>query len=155
MTFPLRFDELSGRLNIDKFYQSNKFLDEYQESEIETLQKRIKKTKGVETKSILKEELMRYVMKLKLVVICANVMRMTFAVFRSKQELTERRRSQKVSEKIQQVKKDELEKVLATLFGAAQMFALIFVMFFKVKKGKTPFYLKKSAQKELALEARY
>ena len=122
MTFPLRFDELSGRLNIDKFYQSNKFLDEYQESEIETLQKRIKKTKGVETKSILKEELMRYVMKLKLVVICANVMRMTIDVFRSKQELTERRRSQKVSEKIQQVKKNELEKVLATLFGATQMF---------------------------------
>jgi hypothetical protein len=29
------------------------------------------------------------------------------------------------------------------------------ILFKKVKKGKTPFYLKASAKKELALEARY
>jgi hypothetical protein len=50
---------LSGRLNIDKFYQNNKFLDEYQEEEIAKLQKKMNKTKSVDTKSIVKEELIR------------------------------------------------------------------------------------------------
>lgn len=46
-------------MNIDKFYQNNKFLDEYQEEEIAKLQKKMNKTKSVDTKSIVKEELIR------------------------------------------------------------------------------------------------
>jgi hypothetical protein len=60
LTLVFRFDELSGRLNIDKFYQNTKFLDEYQEEEIATLQKKMNKTKSVDTKTIVKEELVRY-----------------------------------------------------------------------------------------------
>lgn len=44
---------------MDKFYQNTKFLDEYQEDEIATLQKKMNKTKSVDTKAIVKEELVR------------------------------------------------------------------------------------------------
>jgi hypothetical protein len=56
-----RFDELSGRLNIEKFYQNTKFLDEYQEEEIAKLSKKLNKTKSVDTKDVVKEELIRCV----------------------------------------------------------------------------------------------
>jgi ribosomal RNA-processing protein 36 len=55
-------------------------------------------------------------------------------LLKRKQELTERRRSLKVKARLQAAKQEEREKV---------------------KNGKTPFFLKRSAKKQIALEERY
>ena len=55
-------------------------------------------------------------------------------LLKRKQELTERRRSLKVKARLLAVKQDEREKV---------------------KNGKTPFFLKRSAKKQIALEERF
>ena len=49
--------DLNGKLNHDKFLQAYDFLDKYQQNEVETLQKNLKKAKSVNSKKNLKENL--------------------------------------------------------------------------------------------------
>ncbi|CAO3635168.1 unnamed protein product [Cunninghamella echinulata] len=52
-----RFDKLSGKLNQDLFEKSYGFIKDYKQSEKEQLQQRLAKTKNIEERDILKQEL--------------------------------------------------------------------------------------------------
>ncbi|CAO3630691.1 unnamed protein product [Cunninghamella blakesleeana] len=54
-----RFDKLSGKLNQDLFEKSYNFIKDYKQSEKEDLEKRFKKTKNIDEREKLKEELMK------------------------------------------------------------------------------------------------
>ena len=106
-----RFAEGSGDLSHDKFLQAYSFLDKYQEDEINDITKSMKKVKNPEDQEVLKAEL-----------------------FKRKQEMTERRRSLKIKERLSVTRAEEREKV---------------------KNGKTPFHLNRNAKKVIALEQRF
>lgn len=106
-----RFAEGSGDLSHDKFLQAYSFLDKYQEDEIDSISQSMKKINNPEDKEVLKTEL-----------------------FKRRQEMTERRRSLKLKERLSVARADEREKV---------------------KNGKLPFHLNRNAKKVLALEERF
>ena len=106
-----RFAEGSGNLSHDKFLQAYSFLDKYQEDEINDITKSIKKVKDPEDQGVLKAEL-----------------------FKRKQEMTERRRSLKIKERLSVSRAEEREKV---------------------KNGKMPYHLGRNAKKVIALEQRF
>ena len=106
-----RFAEGSGDLSHDKFLQAYSFLDKYQEDEIDSISQSMKKISNPEDKEVLKSEL-----------------------FKRRQEMTERRRSLKLKERLSVARADEREKV---------------------KNGKLPFHLNRNAKKVLALEERF
>ena len=84
----VRFSELNGKLDYDIFLQSYNFLDAKQEMEMKKLEKRIKKTKGQDKKTELKQ-----------------------SYHRIKQDLVARRRHVNLKEKLKETKKVEKEKV--------------------------------------------
>ena len=106
-----RFAEGSGNLSHDKFLQAYSFLDKYQEDEINDITKSIKKVKDPDDQGVLKAEL-----------------------FKRKQEMTERRRSLKIKERLSVSRAEEREKV---------------------KNGKMPYHLGRNAKKVIALEQRF
>jgi ribosomal RNA-processing protein 36 len=106
-----RFAEGSGNLSHDKFLQAYSFLDKYQEDEITSIAQSMKKVRNDEDKEILKGELMK-----------------------RKQEMTERRRSLKIKDRLSAARAEEREKV---------------------KNGKMPFHLDRNAKKVIALEERF
>lgn len=85
-----RFSDLHGKLKHNSFLDGYKFLDQYQESEVEKLAKVIKKTKSVATREHLKEELGK-----------------------RKQEMIERRRALKIRDRMRAVRTEERTKVAA------------------------------------------
>lgn len=106
-----RFAEGSGSLSHDKFLQAYSFLDKYQEDEITSIAQSMKKVRNDEDKEILKGELMK-----------------------RKQEMTERRRSLKIKDRLSAARAEEREKV---------------------KNGKMPYHLDRNAKKVIALEERF
>ena len=56
-----RFSSISGQLNDEKFAQSYRFLNDYQEKEVEILEKSLKKTKSDVKKDAIKDVLSKYV----------------------------------------------------------------------------------------------
>ena len=106
-----RFAEGSGNLSHDKFLQAYSFLDKYQEDEINDITKSMKKVHNPEDKEVLKAEL-----------------------FKRKQEMTERRRSLKIKDRLSVARAEEREKV---------------------KNGKMPYHLNRNAKKVIALEERF
>lgn len=106
-----RFAEGSGNLSHDKFLQAYSFLDKYQEDEINDITKSIKKVKDPDDQGVLKAEL-----------------------FKRKQEMTERRRSLKIKERLSVSRAEEREKF---------------------KNGKMPYHLGRNAKKVIALEQRF
>ena len=106
-----RFAEGSGNLSHDKFLQAYSFLDKYQEDEINDITKSIKKVTDPKDQEVLKAEL-----------------------FKRKQEMTERRRSLKIKERLSVSRAEEREKV---------------------KNGKMPYHLGRNAKKVIALEQRF
>ena len=105
-----RFTDFSGSLNEQLFSKNYSFLDEYRDSEIKILSKAIKTTKGEDAKAELKSELLKM-----------------------KQQSKERRLSRQVTERLEQIKSVEKDKL---------------------KQGKQPFYLKRSAVQTIGLEER-
>ena len=106
-----RFAEGSGNLSHDKFLQAYSFLDKYQEDEITSIAQSLKKVRNDDDKEVLKGELMK-----------------------RKQEMTERRRSLKIKDRLSAARAEEREKV---------------------KNGKMPFHLDRNAKKVIALEERF
>eukprot|EP01036_Dinobryon_divergens_P032150 gene32150-41685_t len=106
-----RFSDISGVMDDKIFAKNYIFLDEYREKEIDLVAKSMRKIKNVDKKAEIKAELMKM-----------------------KQQHAERRRGLAVMSKLEELKKEEKEKV---------------------KSGKNPFFLKKSVKKTIALEERY
>lgn len=75
-----------------------------------------------------------------------------FLVIRKKQEMAERRRDMKMREKLNALKAEEKEKVVK--FMQLSLTPVLTQLFCQVKAGKNPFFLKKSAIKDIALEQR-
>jgi len=105
-----RFNDFSGALNEQLFSKNYSFLDEYRDSEIKILSKAMKTTKSEDEKAELKSELLKM-----------------------KQQSKERRLSRKVTERLEQIKSVEKDKL---------------------KQGKQPFYLKRSVVQTIGLEER-
>lgn len=82
-----RFDDLSGRLNHDRFFDSYKFLDEQQEKELAKLKKLKKRMHGDKQEAV------------------------AATVAKTQQQIAERRRALRVKEKLRQKKKEEQEAV--------------------------------------------
>jgi ribosomal RNA-processing protein 36 len=105
-----RFTDFSGALNEQLFSKNYSFLDEYRDSEIKILSKALKSSKGEDEKAELKSELLKM-----------------------KQQSKERRLSRQVTERLEQMKSVEKDKL---------------------KQGKQPFYLKRSVVQTIGLEER-
>lgn len=56
-----RFSDISGKLDEHKFHQSYQFLDQYQEREVESIEKALKQAKNPEVAAELKHKLKRLV----------------------------------------------------------------------------------------------
>lgn len=106
-----RFSSVSGQLDQEKFLQAYNFLDEHQAAEVDRLGRAMKKTKSVARKESLRQE---YLV--------------------NQQQLTERRRSQAVKGRLQELKREEREKV---------------------SRGKGAYHLKRSERKAIAVEERF
>jgi ribosomal RNA-processing protein 36 len=85
-----RFSDLHGKLENKHFFGAYKFLDEYQEDEVNKLKRAMKRSKSVGLKADIKDELNK-----------------------QKQELVERRRALKIQERMQALRAVEREKVAA------------------------------------------
>ena len=83
-----RFSDLHGKLNHSAFFDGYKFLDKYQEDEVNKLQRAMKKSKSENNKALLKEE-----------------------AGKRKQEMLERRRALRIKERMQELKSVERAKV--------------------------------------------
>lgn len=83
-----RFSEISGKLNSRKFMESYKFLEGYQEKEVELLSQQMSKVKKDDEKEAIKAELIK-----------------------SRQEMKERQRDQAVKKRLSELKKIERQKV--------------------------------------------
>lgn len=85
-----RFSDLHGKLENKHFFGAYKFLDDYQEDEVNKLQRAMKRSKSVGLKTDIKDELNK-----------------------QKQELVERRRALKIQERMQTLRAEERQKVAA------------------------------------------
>mmetsp|Transcript_18270 Transcript_18270/g.18345 ORF Transcript_18270/g.18345 Transcript_18270/m.18345 type:complete len:229 (+) Transcript_18270:59-745(+) len=106
-----RFMELNGKLNHEKFLQAYHFLEDYQQDEMKDLIQQMNKSKSETSKNDIKEKISKL-----------------------NQEISERNRNKKNTNKFHELHQQEKEKV---------------------KQGKQPFFLKKSARKEIVLEEKY